>query len=198
MQNGQSIVLNLAARYAAAFGMVAGSNIPTQVVVNKDDNQYHLEFFGSDNSFQKIVLEYDHVRLVFNSMIGSRESAVFAPPPLMTFSRSKKLVETEISGSDTVVIERWGNKSWEINIDGILVDVENRRYPDSEIQDIVSLFEYNGIIKAVSEQFYDKGIDSIYITSIELLPVVGYSDSVKYRIVAKSIKEVGFNLLENE
>ncbi|MDO4783412.1 MAG: DUF6046 domain-containing protein, partial [Capnocytophaga felis] len=197
MNNGESIVINLAARYAAAFGIVAVSNAMHQVVVTKEDNKYGVDYFSNDSDFQKVIFEYDKVKLEFNTMINGGESSVFAPPPTLSFSRQKNLIETEISGSDTVVIERWGTKQWDISVQGILVDMDNHRYPDSEIQDIVQLFEYNGIIKVVGEQFYDKGIDSIYIQSVDIRGVDGYSDTMQYTISAKSIKEVGFNLLND-
>ncbi|GIJ95150.1 hypothetical protein CAPN002_23680 [Capnocytophaga stomatis] len=197
MNNGESIVINLAARYAAAFGIVAVSNAMHQVVVTKEDNKYGVDYFSNDSDFQKVIFEYDKTKLEFNSMINGGETSVFAPPPTLSFSRQKNLVETEISGSDTVVIERWGTKQWDISVQGILVDMDNHRYPDSEIQDIVQLFEYNGIIKVVGEQFYDKGIDSIYIQSVDIRGVEGYSDTIQYTISAKSIKEVGFNLLND-
>lgn len=197
MNNGESIVINLAARYAAAFGIVAVSNAMHQVVVTKEDNKYGVDYFSNDSDFQKVIFEYDKTKLEFNSMINGGETSVFAPPPTLSFSRQKNLVETEINGSDTVVIERWGTKQWDISVQGILVDMDDHRYPDSEIQKIVQLFEHNGIIKVVGEQFYDKGIDSIYIQSVDIRGVEGYSDTIQYTISAKSIKEVGFNLLND-
>lgn len=197
MNNGDSIVINLATRYVAAFGMVAISEAMHQVVVTKEDNQYGIEHYHNDSQFQEMIFEYNNVRLVFNTMIGGSASSVFAPPPMLSFSREKNLIETEISGSDTIVIERWGNKQWDITLQGLLIDMEAHRYPDKEIQKIVQLFEHNGIIKVVGEQFYDKSIDSIYIQSIDLNLVEGFSDTIRYSIRAKSIKEVGFNLLKD-
>lgn len=197
MNNGESIVINLTARYAAAFGIIAASNAMHQVVVTKEDNKYGVDYFSNDSDFHKVIFEYDKTKLEFNSMINGGETSVFAPPPTLSFSRQKNLVETEINGSDTVVIERWGTKQWDISVQGILVDMDNHRYPDNEIQDIVQLFEHNGIIKVVGEQFYDKGIDSIYIQSVDIRGVEGYSDTIQYTISAKSIKEVGFNLLND-
>ncbi|MFJ1492644.1 DUF6046 domain-containing protein, partial [Capnocytophaga canis] len=173
------------------------SNAMHQVVVTKEDNKYGVDYFSNDSDFQKVIFEYDKTKLEFNSMINGGETSVFAPPPTLSFSRQKNLVETEINGSDTVVIERWGTKQWDISVQGILVDMDDHRYPDSEIQKIVQLFEHNGIIKVVGEQFYDKGIDSIYIQSVDIRGVEGYSDTIQYTISAKSIKEVGFNLLND-
>lgn len=197
MENGQSIVLNLADRYARAFGIVAISEAMHQVVVTKEENKYHVESFNKGQT-QEISFEYENTRLVFDTMLSGAQSSVFAPTPSLSFSREKKLIETEISGSDTVVVERWGNKQWDITVQGILVDMEQHQYPFSQIQDIASLFEYNGIIKVVGESFYDKGIDSIYIRSVNLQAVDGFSDTIKFTLEARSIKEVGFSLLENE
>lgn len=196
MENGQSIVLDLASRYGRALGIVLSSEGMNQVVITKEDNKYQVETFGEATNFEEVTMEYKNTRLVFNSFIGGEQSTVFAPPPILSFSRSKKLIETETNGS--TIVERWNTNEWEITIQGILVDIENHNYPDSQIQQIVSLFEHNDIIKVVGAQFYDKGIDSIYIDSITINPKEGYSDTVAYTLSAKSVKEVTFNLLEGD
>ena len=196
MENGQSIVLDLASRYGRALGIVLSSEGMNQVVITKEDNKYQVETFGEATNFEEITMEYENTRLVFNSFIGGEQSTVFAPPPILSFSRSKKLIETETNGS--TIAERWNTNEWEITIQGILVDIENHNYPDSQIQQIVTLFEHNDIIKVVGAQFYDKGIDSIYIDSISINPKEGYSDTVAYTLSAKSVKEVTFNLLEGD
>ena len=196
MENGQSIVLDLASRYGRALGIVLSSEGINQVVITKEDNKYQVETFGEATNFEEITMEYENTRLVFNSFIGGEQSTVFAPPPILSFSRSKKLIETETNGS--TIVERWNTNEWEITIQGILVDIENHNYPDSQIQQIVTLFEHNDIIKVVGAQFYDKGIDSIYIDSITINPKEGYSDTVAYTLSAKSAKEVTFNLLEGD
>ncbi|WP_424653497.1 DUF6046 domain-containing protein [Capnocytophaga sputigena] len=196
MENGQSIVLDLASRYGRALGIVLSSEGINQVVITKEDNKYQVETFGETTNFEEVTMEYENTRLVFNSFIGGEQSTVFAPPPILSFSRSKKLIETETNGS--TIVERWNTNEWEITIQGILVDIENHNYPDSQIQQIVTLFEHNDIIKVVGAQFYDKGIDSIYIDSITINPKEGYSDTVAYTLSAKSAKEVTFNLLEGD
>lgn len=196
MENGQSIVLDLASRYGRALGIVLSSEGMNQVVITKEDNKYQVETFGEATNFEEVTMEYKNTRLVFNSFIGGEQSTVFASPPILSFSRSKKLIETETNGS--TIVERWNTNEWEITIQGILVDIENHNYPDSQIQQIVSLFEHNDIIKVVGAQFYDKGIDSIYIDSITINPKEGYSDTVAYTLNAKSVKEVTFNLLEGD
>ncbi|MFJ1492652.1 hypothetical protein, partial [Capnocytophaga canis] len=65
MNNGESIVINLAARYAAAFGIVAVSNAMHQVVVTKEDNKYGVDYFSNDSDFQKVIFEYDKTKLEF-------------------------------------------------------------------------------------------------------------------------------------
>ena len=196
MEKGQSIVLDLASRYGRALGIVLSSEGMNQVVITKEDNKYQVETFGEATNFEEVTMEYENTRLVFNSFIGGEQSTVFAPPPILSFSRSKKLIETETNGS--TIVERWNTNEWEITIQGILVDIENHNYPDSQIQQIVTLFEHNDIIKVVGAQFYDKGIDSIYIDSITINPKEGYSDTVAYALNAKSVKEVTFNLLEGD
>jgi hypothetical protein len=45
MDNGTSIVIDLAARYASAFGIVKASELMSAVVLTKEDNKYEVEFF---------------------------------------------------------------------------------------------------------------------------------------------------------
>ena len=194
MENGQSIVLDLATRYGRALGIVLSSEGMNQVVITKEDNKYQVETFGEATNFEEVTMEYEHTRLVFNSFIGGEQSTVFAPPPILSFLRSKKLIETETNSS--TIVERWNTNEWEITIRGILIDIERHNYPDSQVRKIVSLFEHNDIIKVVGAQFYDKNIDSIYIDSINISPSEGFSDTITYSLSAKSVKEVTFNLLE--
>ena len=70
MENGQSIVLDLASRYGRALGIVLSSEGMNQVVITKEDNKYQVETFGEATNFEEVTMEYENTRLVFNSFIG--------------------------------------------------------------------------------------------------------------------------------
>ncbi|MDB0599662.1 DUF6046 domain-containing protein [Tenacibaculum maritimum] len=196
MNNGEAIVINLAARYAAAFGAVAISKLLNKAILIKEDNKYDVEFYDDARSdAENITFEYAGEELLFGEMLTGKNATTYAPPLMVSFSREKNLIETEASGSDNIVVERWGTKPWSIDIRGILIDVENRQYPMNKINLLSRFFEHNDIIEVVGEQFYDKDIDSIYLTAVSITPVEGFADTVQISLSAKSIKGVNYTLL---
>lgn len=197
MTNGESIVINLAARYAAAFGIIAISNKINQVVAIKEDNKYQVEVYEDfDDTFEEVYLEYNNKELKFSGMLEGDTSSVYAPPLMMNFSREKNLIETNVSGGDSVVIERWGTKPWNIDIRGILIDTEAHNYPSEKIKELCRLFDYNDIISVVGRQFYEKDIKSIYLKSVDVTPVEGFADTIQFTLKASSINPVTYTLLK--
>lgn len=121
---------------------------------------------------------------------------MFAPPIILEFSREKDLIETKVNGSDNVVIERWGTKPWDIDMRGILVDMNDKIYPKNLIEQLHEFFEINDIIEVEGLQFEDKKIDSIYFKSVKITPVEGYPDTIQYTMTASSIQPVEFNVFK--
>lgn len=194
----QSIIINLAKRYAVAFGVQAGGAVIDRVFVDKKDDgkDYKFEIYTPNNiDFEEVTFEFEDKELYFGKML-LEEGKFFAPPLIFNFSRQKQLIETTVSGSDNVIVERWGTMPWAIEAKGLLIDVSNRQYPSEKIKGFVQLFEHNNIIKVYGSQFEDKGIDSIYIKDISINPVEGFADTVRVDFSAISIKELSYNLVE--
>ena len=189
------LILSLSGRYAAAFGLLASAGKPDGARISGD---YKLEFFGPENpeaaeiSFTWEGNEIRFARMPFSNVEGIGN--ILAPPPIITFSRAKHLIETPVNGSDNVVVERWGTKQWEIRIAGLLIDVENRQYPKEYIRKLNRLFSYNGVVDVAGDQFEAKDIASVYFQRIGISPVPGYADTVKFTLTARSITPVGFTL----
>lgn len=197
MDNGTSIVIDLAARYASAFGIVKASELMSAVVLTKEDNKYEVEFFDDFNPVTEDVrLRYNGDELRFFSMLSGDSSSVFAPPLMMDFRREKDLIETETNGDDNVIVERWGTKPWEISMRGILIDVENRQYPTEHVRKLHRLFKHNNVVEVVGVLFEEKDIDMIYFKDVSITPLEGFSDSVQFSFTASSIKEVNWSLLK--
>lgn len=197
MDNGTSIIIDLAGRYAAAFGIVKASEMMAAVSLTKEDNKYQVDFFDDFNPVTEDVrLRYGGEELRFFSMLSGDLSTVFAPPLMMDFSRQKSLVVTETNGDDNVIIERWGTQPWEISMKGILIDVENRQYPSEQVRKLHRLFKHNNVIEVVGVLFEEKDIDMIYFKDVSITPLEGYSDSVQFTFTASSIKEVNWSLLK--
>ena len=197
MDNGTSIVIDLAARYASAFGIVKASELMSAVVLTKEDNKYEVEFFDDFNPVTEDVrLRYNGDELRFFSMLSGDSSSIFAPPLMMDFRREKDLIETETNGDDNVIVERWGTKPWEISMRGILIDVENRQYPTEHVRKLHRLFKHNNVVEVVGVLFEEKDISKIYFKDVSITPLEGFSDSVQFSFTASSIKEVNWSLLK--
>lgn len=192
----QTIVIDLAARYAAAFGTIALGNTFNAASVTKNNEDYDFELYGNaDAEFEEVVLRHNQTELFFSGMLSGNIPGIFAPPMLIDFSREKDLIETKVNGSDNVIVERWGTKPWDIEFRGLLVDMENKTYPAGQIERLTEFFEINDIIEVEGARFEDKKILSLYFRSVRFTAVEGFPDTVQYVINASSIKPVGFDLL---
>lgn len=187
-----SLKLDIGARFLSAFGVDTNTVNPE---IMKNNHKYNIAVYDkSDQEYQKNIFVFNGKKLVFNSML-TENSSVFAPPLLVDFYKEKNLITTKVKGSDNVVVERWGSSPWQMEIQGILIDTENRFYPTSKIEQLVELFDFNGVIEVIGDQFYDKGIDSIYFNSVSITGLEGFADTIQFSISAQSQKAVNYTLL---
>ena len=108
INDGTSVVINLAARYIAAFGMVQASKYINDVVITNEENKYKIDYFDDFNPETETVrIAHSSMELVFGDTLLEAGNSVFAPPLMMTFTKEKALIETETNGDDNVIIERW-------------------------------------------------------------------------------------------
>ncbi len=203
------IYLDIVGRFDSAFGFFVKNTVPR--VVGKNPYQFST-YQIDDPEFEDITLSYSGITLNFASKPFFKSEVIhlpfsggdvekvenlIAPPPIISFSRKKKLITTPLSGENTEVVERWNTDAWDINMRGILIDVNNRNYPGDLIRTIAKLFEYNDVVDVSGRQFYEKDISYIYFTDVKIEPVQGYMDTVKFSLHARSINDVGFTLLNN-
>ena len=198
------IYLDITGRFDSAFGFAAKNIIGRAVKWNP----YRFENYESPtDDFEDVTFKYEDVTLNFAAMpfIDKNKSAfhiplskptspdidnIVAPPPLITFSRKKNLVITELEGKDVEVVERWNTDTYDIRMRGILVDMKNHDYPSDLVRTLHKLFGFNGIIEVSGTRFFEKDIHSIYIKEYEISGVAGYADTVQYTIVAKATSDV--------
>ena len=195
----RNITIDLVSRYAAAFGMMAaGKGIEKVFIEKKEDKNYDFQLFPlADNTVEYSKLEIPGLEsLEFSSVLHGNVGTIFAPPLLLGLSQEKSLIETEVNDDNPIVIERWGTKPWDININGLLIDLENRVYPTNQIRRLNQNWKYNGVVKAIGKQFEELNIDTIYFRSISFTRVEGYQDTVQFTINASSINAVNFTLLK--
>ncbi len=193
----ESVIINLSERYALAFGAVMAGEVANRYfIATKQNNEYSVETYPAyNNDFEKVKFKYSDKVLEFASMMQGDNKNIFAPPLIIKFSRTKKLIETHAKGSDNIIVERWGTNSWNINISGILVDMENKYYPSGKITELHKFFAHNDIISVSGMQFAEKEIDSFYLKSVDIEPITGFSDTIKFSLSARSIKAVGYSLI---
>ncbi len=194
----KNITIDLASRYAAAFGMMAVGKVIDKVFLEKkSNNEYGFEFSQPTVNFDYSKFEIPELEpLEFDSILYGDQGSIFAPPLLMSFTQDKSLIETEVNDDDPVIIERWGTKPWDITINGLLLDLDNHVYPSDEIRRLNQNWKHNGVVKVVGTQFEELDIDSIYFRSISFTRTEGYSDTIQFSINASSIKAVNFTLLK--
>ena len=194
-----NITVDLASRYAAAFGMRAAGNLISMFEASEtQENNYNFQFYPESSGVADMVkLEIPGgAVLEFGNVLITNSSTILAPPMLMTFKQEKALIETNVNDDDTLVVERWGTNPWSIRMQGLLIDLQNRIYPSDEIRQLNRIWKHNGIIKAIGQQFEEKDIDSIYFKSIDFSPIEGFQDTIRFSLEARSIKAVNFTLLK--
>lgn len=209
--------IDLASRYQNAFGFLA-KNFSSRVLgvgLSNTGLYAKIDTYQIDEyDFDEIILSTENIQLKFGSMPfisngnhGILQGAwdlldhkkedynnVFAPPPMLQFSRKKNIKETFVDGSDGVVVENYGMQPWSIKLQGILIDIDTHNYPKNKVKDLIKLFNVSDRIDVVGDLFADKGINSIYFTSINIEGVEGFPDTIKYTLEAKSINPIEFEL----
>ena len=153
--------------------------------------------FVADHHFADLTLRSsaDGTTYQFrNGILTDAVGGIFAPPPMLTFERSKNIVTTKVDGSDAVVVESFGSGPWTIKFDGILVDLENHQYPADKMSQFRNMFEANTTYEVWDcDILADLGIEQLYFEKIDELKVLDdYPDTVHYKLTAYSIKPVEF------
>jgi hypothetical protein len=209
--------IDLYSRFEAAFGFVAANAVALMETQLVKSNMTSFEV--GDRTFANITLTAVNAKkqfkfelpakteklkgidagvemLGFNDGSSSAFLGLTAPPPMVSFSREKNISRTIIDNSDYEVIENFGKKSWNIQIEGILVDTENHWYPQELLRKVHEMFDIDEVLEVVSTVFSDLDICSIYFDRIDNLSFVdGFNDTIRYKLTAYSIKPTEFENL---
>jgi hypothetical protein len=149
-------------------------------------------------NFADIELVYNDQVLKFgcSTMFDDGDGSFVAPPPVISFKRTKNIGITVIDDSDeSEIIENFGINSWEIDVRGVIVDMQNHLYPQRQVQELSRFFAINDIIEINSPLFNDMGICSIWFKEQTIEPVEAFPDTIKYTFIAKSIRPAEFSIL---
>lgn len=210
--------VDLIARYQSAFGFVAGTlageleglangaifkagmaaNDAKWKAGAGNRNYDAAVYEAADWHWAEMTLKHEDTQL--NFFIGGlteETQNVFAPPPLMRFRRTKNITVTVVDGGDEAeIVENFGVNSWDIDMNGLLVDLDEHGYPGKKIKELSRIFEVNDVIDVACPLLLDMGIKSIYFKEQSFEPVEGFPDTVKYTLAAKSIKPALFSLIQ--
>lgn len=119
----------------------------------------------------------------------------FPNDPLVEPSFQKKMVETEIFGGQSV-IEAAGSKSTTFRIRGILWNNDGQ-YPEDQLSRLLEVFREETEVEIVSSRlFLYINIKTLFIESLSLPAIEGYSDSQPFVIYARETKPVELSISE--
>lgn len=211
--------VDLITRYKSAFSFVTGTlageiegalnggvykagiayNEARWKTAGEVNRKYDVDMFATqDWSWAEMVMKHEgrEIQFSFGTLTGETEG-VFAPPPLMRFRRTKNISVTVVDGGDEAeIVENFGVNSWDIELNGLLVDMDEHGYPGEKVKELATFFEINDVIEVACPLLLDMGIKAIYFKEQGFEPVEGYPDTVKYTLMAKSIKPALFSLIQ--
>jgi len=176
----------------------------------QQDRNYDVNIFHSpDYCFSDINLKYKDSKAKTETTLQFGLSNIrdvmdgktrfFTPPPLLRCQRSKNISVTIIDdGNESEIVENFGINSWDIEMTGLLIDMEEHHYPQEQLIKLVLFFEINDIIDVISIFLNDLGIHSLYFKEKSIEPLEGFPDTIKFSLQAKSIKPVEFSILNGD
>jgi hypothetical protein len=203
--------IDLGLRYKNAFGYVAVSqgNSLQQKDFKKKNGLTKETATGNvyatvdrNTSFEELTLRAGAYELFFGDALaeGSTRGKVFAPPPMMSYSRDKTIITTPVDDSDddptndAFVVERYNSGQWDIKIQGLLIDMVNHEFPAYQLKVLRQFFDQNQIVEVEGQWWDALNIKSIYLKSFAPVGVQGFEDTIQFTIQAYSIKPVEFFL----
>lgn len=192
----KKIVIDLAERFKNAFGYVTkneSSNLKNSGFTDSTGIAKADVYVNNNISFEDIRITGNGFDLLFGYNPFSKGGGLgdlFAPPPMISFRKQKNINRTEIDGSDAEVVERYGDRSWEINIQGIIIDMVNHEYPSGQVQTLRRLFNTKKPFEVCGQMFDDLEIRTIYFEDFEVAGVQGFQDTMQYTLSGRSMKPV--------
>lgn len=192
------LLIDLTPRFQSAFGFAptlrqlepipGGQYLPYPGGAAVYDSNWGFEDLGlRGNGFD---LHFGGAALTKSGKLGN----VYAPPPMVAFRKSKKLSITELDGDGGEVVEVFGSGSWEIRLQGLLVDMEAHRFPFDKLATLRKFFETNAVFEVVGQMFDALGIYSIYFMDTEIVPLQGFEDTCSFSLSARATKPAEFYL----
>lgn len=165
----------------------------------------HMKIGQEDlnNFFQKDIAEFGKSllgnpywdQITLESISVGEEPLIYQFPndPIVDVFMTKKVTETEIFGGKSV-IEESGYKSAQFRIRGVLWN-NDQQYPEDQLADLLEIFREKGEVNVVSSRFFSMlNIQSLFIESISLPGIEGFSDSQPFVITCREVQNVILDL----
>lgn len=193
---------NLGDRYKAAFGFVA-AKMSTSLTAKGFEEEVQqpqssqILLWDNKTKFDEVKLYRDKIEFDFAFReIAEEYNTVFATPPMLSFSRQKKLIVTSIDNVDDIeVVERYNTAPYDIDWKGLLIDMENHTFPADKLKQLNEIFKFNGIWNVSSEIFDALEITAVYISEVQIDFVEGFEDTIAYSFKMRAIKDLEYQLL---
>lgn len=190
------INLNILEISQKVFGIDGYLLLPFQD--NKSKNEYKMP---EDSEDSKVVLEYPAELKTINEEDIAEYSALGTPiydvvefklngetvlrlidVPLITVTRAKNVVKTQMEGKDGTVKEIISNDDYKINIRGILSnDTENKK-PWDKIEEMNTTFNRNVTYQVTSKLFGKLGITDVVFENIDFTAIEGFVNLQPYSL----------------
>jgi Domain of unknown function (DUF6046) len=195
---------NLGDRYKQAFGFVA-TNMSSILKNNgffdevQQPQNSNILVWDKNTQFDEVKLYRDKINLDFGwRNVSDMYDTVFATPPILSFSRTKKLVITPIDNVDDIeIVERYNTAPYDIDWKGLLVDTKNHTFPTAKLKELNQIFKHNGIWNVSSEIFDALEITAVYIQDVNIEFVEGFEDTIAYTFKMRAIKDLEYQILKS-
>jgi len=196
------MIFDFSGRIQAAFGFVtaAASRVLYDKlfgeVVKESNLNVDVYLSGKEATFDEITLRYNDTEKYYFAYRSFSDdySNIFATPPMLSMKRAKRLVITPIDNSDIEVIERYGTEPWEITWRGLLIDMENHEFPIDKLEALNKIFEANREWTVDSEILRKVGVETIYISDINIDFVEGFEDTIAYTMTTRALRSLEVQL----
>jgi hypothetical protein len=204
-------VNDIFARYNQAFGYSAMKIAPRLIQAGfiKPKRFLNIPTYGNnDASFAEMIFENQVTGDIYAFGVDSLENGTpalpfqtkkptnrrfMAPPPMISFDRSKHVVRTSIDRSNYDVIENFGNKPYTFKLQGILIDVEEHKYPGDLMKEVHRMFAAPGTYKAIGDIFDDLEIYEVFFEdNFSIGFVEGFVDTVKFSVNSRAVQSAEF------
>lgn len=194
----KGLIIDVGKRYNNAFGFASNNSSQSLKRAGFADAIKNADVYLQDTrtNFEEIQLKVGAQEIAVFGYMGfvKQLEAVYAPPPMVSFRKGKRMEETVLDGPDGQVVEKYGHRSWDITIQGLLINMDTHYYPGEKIRKLIEIFNRDERYDVVSQVFSDHGIKSIYLTDMDDQGVQGYPDTWQFTLYAKSIVPVYFDL----